>query len=116
MTESGPIVYIPQEPRFRDRLTGEWKTVNMLSASDFGRPEVLCEPDRQMSILNAAQMVRILSGRIQVFRDTDFLLCGGDPALIATCAIICARRNHGSVMLLKWDKQTTRYYPVPVQI
>lgn len=110
------IVYVPQEPRYKDKQTGEWKTINLLPALDFGSLTVLFENDRQMSILNAAQMIRSIRGKLLTFDDSDYILCAGDPALIGACCMVASTLNQGRVMLLKWDRHTKRYFPVPINL
>lgn len=113
--ERGPIVYVVQEPRYR-APDGEWRSVNMLPALDFGSLELLLESDRQMSVLNAAQLTRVLKAKLANYRDQDFILAGGDPAAIGVACAVAAVVNGGRFTVLKWDRQERRYYPVPVNL
>ena len=46
------------------------------------------------------------------FKETDYLLCTGDPAIIALSTAIASDITQGKFNLLKWDRQETRYYPL----
>lgn len=109
-----PTVYVVQEPRYR-APDGSWKTVNMLPALDWGKVEVLLDPGENV-VLNAASMVRTLKTKLARFRDGDYLLLAGDPIAIGVAASIVAAHTHGSYMLLKWDRQERRYFPVHVNL
>ncbi len=48
----------------------------------------------------------------QDFKDTDYILCTGDPAIIGLSTAIVSDITNGKFNLLKWDRQETRYYPL----
>ena len=46
----------------------------------------------------------------------DYLLLGGDPAIIGvTCSVVSDLTN-GQYKLLKWDRQEKTYYPIEINI
>lgn len=117
MTERGPIVYVVQEPRFKDpKHPGEYKAPNMIDLARFGSEELLLDNSRQVSLLNAASITRTLKQKLQYFRDCDFLVASGDPGAIGIACSIVALANRGRYTLLKWDRQESKYYPVPINI
>jgi hypothetical protein len=50
------------------------------------------------------------------FRQDDYLLLTGDPALIGVACCIVSDLTNGKFNLLKWDKQERRYYPIEIDI
>lgn len=110
-----PIVYVVQEPRYRD-TDGSWKTVNMLPALDFGKLEALLDAGQQVSVLNTASVVRQLKAGLAKYTDEDYLLLAGDPVAIGIACSIVAAHTRGKYTLLKWDRQERRYYPVHVNL
>src|SRR5258706_9369523 len=100
----GPIVFVPQEPRYRDE-SGHWKAVDMLPALDYGSVEPpILETGRQMSVLNAAQLTREFKRRLSGYRDEDFVMAAGDPAAIGLACAVAVLANRGRVTILKWDR------------
>jgi hypothetical protein len=116
MKDESPVVYVVQEPRYRDPADGSWKTVNMLPALDYGKLELLLESGRQTNVLNAAQVVRQLAQKLRDFRDRDFILAAGDPVAIGIACAIAVVVNRGKCTMLKWDRQEHKYYPVVIDL
>ncbi len=112
--EKGPVVYVVQEPRYKDPAGG-WKKINLLPALDYGSIEVLLEPGEQV-MFNAASVVRTLKAKLAGYREQDFILAGGDPVAIGISCAIAALANRGRFTVLKWDRQESRYFPVLVNI
>lgn len=113
MIEKGPVVYVVQEPRYKD-AEGKLKTVNMLPALDFGSLELLL--DRQVNILNAAVVTRELKQKLSNYRDQDFIVAAGDPVAIGIACAAAALANRGRFTVLKWDRIEGRYFAVPVDL
>ena len=53
---------------------------------------------------------------LQDFRDRDYILCTGDPAVIGLSSAIVSDITQGKFNLLKWDRQETKYYPLTIDL
>src|SRR6266550_2638775 len=112
--EKGPIVYIPQEPRFK-QPDGSWKTVDMLQLLDFGSVEVLLEPGEQVTF-NSASTVRRIASKMLNYRPQDFVVAAGDPVAIMIVGSYAAACTGGIFNILKWDRMERRYFKVPINL
>ena len=55
-----------------------------------------------------------LKKKLKDFSDDDYILCLGDPSIIATVAVVAASMNRNRFKMLKWDRYLKKYYPVEV--
>ncbi len=99
------FVYVLQHPP---------SNINILGASDFGYL-VIClpnyGPDSQI-IFSSSSFVFKMKKNLRDFREQDYVLLTGDPAIIGiSCAIVCDKTN-GKFNLLKWDRREAKYYPI----
>ena len=78
--EKEPTVFLVQENPY----------VNVLSAEEYGKIEVLFESGQQLMM--------------------------GDPAAMGIACCIASDMNRGKFKILKWDKVQKRYYSVSVNI
>ena len=46
------------------------------------------------------------------FRDKDYILLTGDPAIIGISSAIVSDNTNGVFNLLKWDRREAKYYPI----
>ena len=88
--------------------------INIVSAREFGEFSVLLPPGQIM--FSPGPVVFELNQKLVDFNDDDYLLCTGDPAAIGISCAIAANYNQGRVKLLKWDRETRKYYPVAFDI
>ena len=100
-----PKVYIVQEMHNH----------NYTPAGQFGELETLLPPNRQI-MFNSQPVVLKLRDRLREFSDEDYILASGDPAAIGLVCAIAAERNHGKFKMLKWDRQSSCYYEVSLDI
>lgn len=108
-------VFIPHEPRVRDRDTGEWRPMIDLSPARAYGPITILFGENTVG-LNTVPMVRMLKRKLSDFSDDDWIVCVGDPSLIATTAAVAAQVNRGRYKLLKWDKRLRNYIEVEVDL
>lgn len=107
-------VWVPQEPSRLDPKTKLWMpTVSLQAAAAFGNIEILLPPG--MSTLALVPIRQALKEKLVNSGPEDFLVAVGDPAIIAMCAVILARK-HGKLNMLKWDKNNSGYLKVEVEI
>ena len=50
------------------------------------------------------------------FTENDYIVAVGDPSLIAAASCIAVRKTGGLLRILKWDRQTSAYIHVEVNI
>jgi hypothetical protein len=96
-----PIVYVTQEQPGK----------NLTSALEFGEIRPLLPPTLQVGF-SAGQVARELLFKLSRYTPEDYLLLIGDPVIIGISAAVAAHWSNGKVRLLKWDRQTGKYFPV----
>lgn len=88
--------------------------VNITPAMSFGQL-VPCWEGEQL-IHNTFQCSRDIKKSMRNAKPGDYLLCVGDPAVIALCAIVLHDVTGGNYRILKWDRQTRCYYSIVVEM
>lgn len=107
-------VYVVQNQHWVDHNTGRLKPkFDFTPAEEFGELEFLLKPGASPFDIEPA--LRQLHERLADFSDDDWLICVGNPALLAAAAGIAAFNNGGNVNLLQWSGAKRRYIPVGIQ-
>ena len=110
--EYAPTVYVIQEiPGTR---TGNPK-INIMGASKFGQFKFLLPEDSQI-IFSPGPLIYKLRSLLKNFKQEDYLLLTGDPAIIGVACSIVSDITNGKYNLLKWDKQERTYYPIEINL
>jgi len=109
------IVYVVQDSRRYDNLTGEYVSVHDLSpAEEFGTLKYLLTPTaapwKPESILND------LWTGLDKFSDDDYLLMVGNPVLCGLATAVACDINDGRIRLLQWNGRERRYTAVEAQV
>jgi hypothetical protein len=99
------IVYVIQESPGK----------NVLSALEYGEIKFLLPANRQL-MLSPGQVVNELHYNLSNFTEEDYLLLIGDPAAMGVACAFASEWNRGRFKLLKWDKQTSKYYPIQIDL
>lgn len=108
-------VYAPQQPSRFDIGTRLWiPTMNMDPAAKHGELVVLLPPNANR--LHTAPLLAALKDGMDKFTADDFLVCVGDPSIIAAAACIAVRKTGGLLRLLKWDRLTSDYIATELRI
>jgi hypothetical protein len=106
------IVYVIQE--IPGTKVGNPK-INIMGASEFGKIKFLL-PELSQIIFSPGPLIFKLRKALKDFKNGDYLLLTGDPAIIGvTCSIVSDITN-GKYNLLKWDKQERKYYPIEINL
>ncbi len=101
-----PIVYVIQEiPGTKE---GRPK-INIMGAATFGKFKFLL-PELSQIIFSPGPLIFKLRKSLANYRQKDFLLLTGDPAIIGVACSIVSDITNGKYNLLKWDKQERKYY------
>ena len=106
------VVYVIQEiPGTRE---GRPK-INIMGAQKYGEIKVLLREDSQI-IFSPDPVMFSLRQKLKDFKEGDYLLLTGDPAIILIAGIIASDITNGKVNLLKWDRQERMYYPIKINL
>ena len=106
------VVYVIQEiPGTRE---GRPK-INIMGAQKYGEIKVLLREDSQI-IFSPGPVMFSLRQKLNDFKEGDYLLLTGDPAIILIAGIIASDITNGKVNLLKWDRQERMYYPIKINL
>jgi len=107
-----PIVYVIQEiPGTKD---GRPK-INIMGAATFGKFKFLL-PELSQIIFSPGPLIFKLRKSLAKYRQKDFLLLTGDPAIIGVACSIVSDITNGKYNLLKWDKQERKYYSIAIDL
>ena len=87
--------------------------VDITGALRFGKFENLL-PRKDQLMISSQPVVHALKKKLKDFSDDDYILCLGDPSIIATVAVVAASVNRNRFKMLKWDRHLKKYYPVEV--
>ena len=110
MKTSPAVVYVIQE--IAGTREGRPK-INILGAAQYGTFKFLL-PELSQIIFSPGPLIFKLRKGLQNYRQKDFLLLTGDPAIIGVACSIVSDITNGKYQLLKWDKQERKYYPIQI--
>ena len=89
--------------------------INIMGASKYGKFKFLLSEFSQI-IFSPGPLIYKLRQGLKNFKESDYLLLTGDPAIIGiTCSLVSDITN-GKYNLLKWDKQEKTYYPIAINL
>ena len=106
------IVYVIQE--IPGTQAGNPK-INIIGASEFGKMKFLL-PEFSQIIFSPGPLIFKLRKGLKEFKEGDYLLLTGDPAIIGVACSIVSDITNGKYNLLKWDKQERKYYPITINL
>ena len=109
---SRPTVYVIQE--IPGSQAGNPK-INIMGASSYGKFNFLL-PEFSQMIFSPGPLIYKLRKGLKDFKDGDYLLLTGDPAIIGVACSIVSDITGGKFKLLKWDKQERKYYPIEINL
>ena len=89
--------------------------INILGAAQFGTFKFLL-PELSQIIFSPGPLIFKLRKGLKNYRQKDFLLLTGDPAIIGVACSIVSDMTNGKYKLLKWDKQERRYYSIDINL
>jgi hypothetical protein len=106
------IVYVLQE--IPGTQAGNPK-INIIGASKYGEFKFLL-PEFSQIIFSPGPLIFKLRKALKDFKEEDYLLLTGDPAIIGVACSIVSDITSGKYQLLKWDKQERQYYPIKINL
>jgi len=110
--QTPPKVYVIQE--IAGTKEGRPK-INILGAAQFGTFKFLL-PELSQIIFSPGPLIFKLRKGLQDYRQKDYLLLTGDPAIIGVACSIVSDITNGKYNLLKWDKQERKYYAIEINL
>ena len=112
LSMSERIVYVIQE--IPGTQSGNPK-INIMGASKYGDFKFLL-PEFSQMIFSPGPLIFKLRKGLKDFKQGDYLLLTGDPAIIGVACSIVSDITNGKYNLLKWDKQERKYYPIDINL
>jgi|TARA_Y100000310_G_scaffold177314_1_gene177398 hypothetical protein len=106
------IVYVIQE--IPGTKTGAPK-INIMGAAEYGTFKFLL-PEFSQIIFSPGPLVFKLRKGLKDFKEEDYLLLTGDPAIIGVACSLVSDTTGGKYKLLKWDKQEKKYYSIKINL
>ena len=110
--EGKPTVYVIQE--IAGTRDGRPK-INIMGAAEFGTFKFLL-PELSQIIFSPGPLIFKLRKALRDFKEEDYLLLTGDPAIIGVACSIVSDITSGKYQLLKWDKQERKYYSIKINL
>jgi len=89
--------------------------INIMGASSYGKFKFLL-PEFSQMIFSPGPLIFKLRKGLKDFKEGDYLLLTGDPAIIGVACSIVSDITNGKYNLLKWDKQERKYYPIDINL
>ena len=106
------IVYLVQDVPGTQAGTPK---INIVGAQKYGDFKFLLSEFSQM-IFSPGPLIYKLRKGLKDFKEKDYLLLTGDPALIGVACSIVSDITNGKFNILKWDKQERQYYPIEINL
>jgi len=110
-TNNGPLVFVVQNPHRWDHERQKFVPKHDIeTANVFGDVVELLSPTA--SPFNFPTVREELHHKLKHYRDGDFILLVGNPALIGAVTAIAASYNDGRCAVLQWSGKDQRYTPI----
>lgn len=102
-------VYVVQRATYREAGIVKDK-YDLTPAEAFGELEELLDPWAKP--FDTAPILDTLFEKLDGFSDEDFIICIGNPILLALAVSVAVDVNDGRVNLLQWNGRQKEYVPV----
>jgi hypothetical protein len=109
-----PRVFVTQNPMRRNVYNELVYKYDLTAAREFGNLDVLL-PSGPVQIEPHRSILQ-MRAKLRDFKSNDWLLCLGDPVVIAAASAIVAEVNGGVVPVLVWDRQVKKYLSIIIDI
>ena len=107
-------VYIVQNV-MRKYPDGTLRALDYTQAERFGEVIILFDGNKQV-VMSPQPTIRKLRTLLKDFKDNDYLLLVGDPALIGLTCSVVSNISNGRYNMLKYDRIEKDYFPIRVDI
>lgn len=100
-------VFIPQRPKFKDRVSRQWvDKFNLRPAQEYGDLVEILAYDAKPGDEGVVDRMHDV---LYDFCDEDYILCIGNPTLLMWCGAIATMYNGGAVACLEWNTHDENY-------
>lgn len=106
-------VYVVQRATFREAGIVKDK-YDLTPAEEFGELVELLDPWAKP--FDTGPIVDELFEKLVYFSDSDFIICIGNPILLALAVSVAVDINEGRVSLLQWNGRQGEYVPVSADL
>ena len=107
-------VYVIQNV-LRKHLDGTLRGLDYSQAERFGEIIFLFDGSKQV-VMSPQPTIRKLKSLLKDFKDNDYLLLVGDPALIGLTTAVVSTICNGRYNMLKYDRIEKDYFPIRVDV
>ncbi len=108
-------VFVVQCQHHQDRSTGQLvPKFDLTTAAKYGELIYLLSPTARP--FDSKHVIGEMREKLYDFRDEDYLLLIGNPALIGFAVAIASCQNSGHVNVLQWDGRKQQYIPIEAYI
>ena len=92
--------------------------INIMGAASYSTTNdfIFLLPEFSQMIFSPGPLIYKLRQGLKNFKQDDYLLLTGDPAIIGVACSIVSDMTNGKYNLLKWDKQERQYYPIEINL
>lgn len=112
---SSARVFVVQSPQYRDRTTQEIVTkYDLTPAKVHGTLVTILGPGK-IRIDRVPQALQQIAAVLNDYKPADFILAIGDPAAICAACAVASRRSP-VIQLLRWDRATSAYEIVKLEM
>lgn len=112
-----PRVFVPHIPSRFDKATHtRHPAIDLEPAAAFGEVVFCVSPYARTGPNFITQAIREQRDALADFRPEDFIVCAGDPILIASAMSFAGKRCGGPVRVLRWDKRHHIYELMEVEL
>lgn len=110
----GPLVFICQnQHKWDEEARAFVPKFDFEEAAKFGTLVEVLSPTA--SPFNFTTLLPDLHRKLSHFRDGDYILLIGNPAIIGAVTALAASYNEGRVTVLQWSGRDIRYIPIEIE-
>lgn len=108
-------VFVPHEPCRFDSVAGKTMPIYDLRPAEVYGIITPLLPEGPIK-MSTGEIVGVIQESLFDFGDRDYIMCVGDPVIIALATMVASRLNDGVVTLLKYDRREKAYHPVRLNV
>jgi len=107
-------VYVPQSPLFKNNSGKLVPKFDLRPARKHGGIVELLSPNAKPFTLGP--LIEELYNKLATFNETDFIICIGNPIILATTVAVASDVADGKVNMLQWHGRRKEYIPVEMDL
>jgi len=107
-------VYVPQSPLYKNTAGKLVPKFDIRPARKFGNPVELLSPNAKP--FDLGPIIEELYEKLETFNETDYIICIGNPIILATTVAVASDVSNGRVRMLQWHGRRKEYIPVEMDL